>query len=92
MKTKAILFNKSQSHLFHFFENGRLSDDSRSFLDDLLMSPLYRTVPSEQRDSVSVLIGQQLHFQMTSALGQLHHENRRTGYLSLYLSIIKKNY
>lgn len=72
-------------HIFHVFEDVGRGDGSRSLLDDLLVPPLHGAVSSEQGDGVAVLIGQDLHLQVTSVLGELHDENGRAGNFCLHL-------
>ncbi|CAN7994539.1 unnamed protein product, partial [Ixodes pacificus] len=67
--------------------HGSLEERSANggLLYDLLVAPLDGAVPAEEGDGRSVLVGQQLHFQVASTGGQLHDEDGRTGHLRLHL-------
>ncbi|KAH3668228.1 hypothetical protein OGAPHI_001982 [Ogataea philodendri] len=69
---------KSHSSRLHLSESFWLCDGDRSFFNNLLVSSLNRTISSEQRNVITVLIGQELHFQVSSGTSQLHDEDWRT--------------
>src|SRR5699024_263084 len=54
-----------------------LCNGERGLFNDLLESSLNRTVSAEVRELVSVLIGEQLHLQVSGVTGKLHDEDRR---------------
>jgi hypothetical protein len=66
------------SSLLHLLESLCAGNGDGSLLDNLLMSTLDRTVTTEQRDVVAVLISEQLDFQMSGVAGKLHDEDGRT--------------
>ena len=49
-------------YLFHFSEHFTAGNSHRCFLNDLLMSSLYRTVTTKQGDCISILISNYLYF------------------------------
>ena len=64
--------------LFHLSENVRLGNGRRTFLENLLEATLRGAIPAVKRDSVTVLITNDLHLQVTRLRTELHHEHRRT--------------
>ena len=61
----------------HCLEGVGLCNGDRGLFNDLLVSSLNRTVSAKDRDVVSVLIGEQLHLQVSGVTGKLHNEDRR---------------
>lgn len=51
-------------HPLHLLKSGGGDNGSRSFFYDLLVAALDGTVSAEQRDSVPVLVGQDLYLQV----------------------------
>jgi len=70
--------SESNSSLLHLLEPLGLSDGDGSLLDDLLVSPLNRTVSTEKRDGVSVLIRDELDLEMSSRSSESHDEDGRS--------------
>ena len=68
-------FPQSDRRLFHFSKCFGPSNCDRGFFDDFLMSSLHGTVPAEERNICTVLIGEELDFQMTSIARHLHDKN-----------------
>ena len=71
--------SKADSSTLHGLERGGLGDGDGGLLDNLLVPTLNGAVSAEQGDVVSVLISQQLDFQMPGIASQLHDEDRGTG-------------
>jgi len=78
-------FGQPDSSLFHLLQDLGESDHAGSLFDNFLMPPLDGAVSAEERNGVAVLVGKKLHFQVTRAFCQLHHENRRAGNFLLHL-------
>ena len=83
--------DKEVLYLFHPFEDGRLSDDARGLLYDLLVPPLHGAVPPEEGDGVPVLVPHELHLQVAGRLRQFHDENRGPWHLVLHLKTKRHN-
>ena len=62
----------------HLLERLKVRDRDWRLLDDFLVTPLYRTITAEERDGIAVLVGQQLHLQVTSLTSKIHDEDRGT--------------
>jgi hypothetical protein len=82
--SRHVTHKTSQTHsgLFHLVEGQWLGNGDGRLLDNLLMSTLNRTISAKQGNVVSVLIGEQLHLQMSSVACKLHDENWRAGDLT----------
>ena len=80
-------FGQSHSGLFHLLPDCWLGCHRRSFLDNLLMSSLHGTVATIESNGISVLIGNELDFQVTSILRQFHDKNGAPRHFSTYLAI-----
>ena len=59
----------------HLLEGVRLGNGGRTFLEDLLETTLGGAITSVQSNGVSVLVTDDLNFQVTSILTELHDEN-----------------
>ena len=66
----------------HCLEGFGLCNGDWGLFNDLLVSSLNRTVSAKDRDVVSVLIGEQLHLQVSGVTGELHNKDRRPRNLS----------
>lgn len=73
------------AHLLHELEHSRYGDGGRRLLDDLLMPPLDGAVTPEQGHRVPILVGEDLHLQVSGVLGQLHEEDGGARDLTLHL-------
>mmetsp|Transcript_1563 Transcript_1563/g.3336 ORF Transcript_1563/g.3336 Transcript_1563/m.3336 type:complete len:629 (-) Transcript_1563:319-2205(-) len=62
----------------HLLECIRLSNGGRTFFENLLESTLGRTVTTVQGNGVSVFVSDNLDFQVTGVLTELHDENGRS--------------
>jgi hypothetical protein len=60
---------ESDSCLFHLLKLLGSSNGDRGLFDDLLMTSLNGTISSKERNSVTVLIGNKLDFEMSSRAG-----------------------
>ena len=69
---------QSNRGALHLLEGLRVRDGHGCLLDDLLVSALDRTVATEKRNGVAVLISEKLDLQVTRLAGELHDEDRRT--------------
>jgi len=52
-------------------------DSYGGFFNDLLVTTLDGTIATEERDRVSILIGQQLNLEMARLAGKFHNKYRR---------------
>ena len=62
-------------YLFHLLEHLGGGYGGGGLLDDLLVPPLDGAVPPKQGDGVTIVIGQDLHLQVTGVRGQLHDKD-----------------
>ena len=58
-----------------------------ALLDNLLVTPLDRTVSGEEGAAVAILIAEQLDFQVSGSCCQLHPKDGGAWHLTLYLQI-----
>mmetsp|Transcript_17316 Transcript_17316/g.42293 ORF Transcript_17316/g.42293 Transcript_17316/m.42293 type:complete len:351 (+) Transcript_17316:3880-4932(+) len=72
---------------FHLLESLGLGNDRRTFLENLLETTLSRTITTIQSNGISVLITNNLNFQVTCVLTKLHNEDRRTDDFVLDLDV-----
>ena len=69
------VLGKTLSGKFHLMESFFGHDSGRSLLKDFLETTLGRTITSIKSDGISVLISDNLNFNVTSILTQLHDED-----------------
>ena len=79
------ILRQTLRRLFHFSENFRLGNRRRTFLKDLLESTLRGAITTVQGNGITVLVTDNLHFQVTRLRTKLHHEHRRARDFSLDL-------
>src|SRR5271168_4026787 len=74
--SRDITHKTAQSYccLLHCLESSLLCNRNRGLLNNLLMSSLDGTISAEERNVVSILVSQQLNFQMSSISSKLHNE------------------
>mmetsp|Transcript_105102 Transcript_105102/g.206152 ORF Transcript_105102/g.206152 Transcript_105102/m.206152 type:complete len:332 (+) Transcript_105102:138-1133(+) len=72
------VLGQSLGGFLHEFESVRLGNGWRTFLKNLLETTLGGAVTSIQGDGVTMLVSNNLNFQVASILAKLHDEDRRT--------------
>ena len=60
----------SRTHTLHLLEDFRVSDGGWRLLDDLLVPTLHGAVATKERDSVAILVCQDLNLQVTGTARQ----------------------